>query len=118
MTLIHQLITLSNIKFHLTGPLHYANPEILEIPLIKPVFLPSNHHHKCYGTIDTLQMRKGTHHQINFSMFQQISISIFRRSGAISVFSIFLHRNSSSFFDLHVSGFPLKRAFHRHIVCP
>src|SRR5258708_37469793 len=46
MTLIHQyslLRTPSDTIFHPTGPFQHVIPEILEIPLIKPMFLPSNH---------------------------------------------------------------------------
>ena len=70
MTLIHQftlLIILSNIIIHPTGPFQHAIPEILEIPLIKPILLPLNHpkypqgHRRIMGGY---QKRKGTHQKV------------------------------------------------------
>jgi len=109
MTLIHQyslLRTPSDTIFHPTGPFQHVIPEILEIPLIKPMFLPSNHpKYPCKHCIimEECCMRKG--------MSPNIIYPFFSRSGTILVIYHDLCENFFPFSNSNVNGFPLKIYF-------
>jgi len=119
MTFIHQyssLRTPSDTIFHPTDPFQHEILEILKIPLIKPVFLPSNHPKHPWKRLRIVKeccTRKGVFPNIIYPFFSRDQYSLFSRSGTILVIDHDINGNFSPLSNSNVNGFSLKISFQR-----
>src|SRR5260370_14032848 len=114
MTLIHQftlLVILSNIIIQPTDPFQHEILEILKIPLIKPMFLPSNHPKHPWKRLRIVKeccTRKGVFPNIIYPFFSRDQYSLFSRSSTILVIDHDISGNFSPLSNSNINGFSLK----------